>query len=137
MITALDTNVLLDILLPNEKFADASAEALERAAAAGSMVICDLVYGELCAHFRAQRECDEFLKDTQIRMEPLNRPSLFLASRVWRNYHLQGGHRDRILPDFLVGAHAQLQASRLLSRDRGFYRKMFPSLTLIEPVRAN
>jgi hypothetical protein len=32
-----------------------------------------------------------------------------------------------------VGAHAQLQASRLLSRDRGFYRKLFPSLNLIDP----
>ena len=36
MITAVDTNILLDILLPNEKFVDRSAQALEEAAAGGS-----------------------------------------------------------------------------------------------------
>jgi hypothetical protein len=28
---------------------------------------------------------------------------------------------------------AQHQASRLLSRDRGFYRKLFPKLELLDP----
>lgn len=133
MITAIDTNVLLDILLPNEAFCDAAIEAVEGSAAAGSLVICDLVYAELCVHFHAQRECDEFLATNEIRMECLSRSAHFAASRVWREYRRQGGSRVRILADFLVGAHAALQANRLLSRDRGFYRKMFPRLTLLDP----
>jgi hypothetical protein len=32
MITAIDTNILLDILVPSEKFCDASVQALENAA---------------------------------------------------------------------------------------------------------
>jgi predicted nucleic acid-binding protein len=137
MITALDTNVLLDILLPNEKLYDASAGALEKAAIEGSVVICEVVYAELCAHFRTRRECDEFLLDTGIRIESLGRAACFLASRTWLTYRLHGGKRSRILPDFLIGAHAQLHAARLLSRDRGFYRESFPSLTLMDPaVRA-
>jgi predicted nucleic acid-binding protein len=133
MITALDTNVLLDILLPDEKFCDRSARALEGAAAAGSLVICDLVYAELCVHFQTQPQCDEFLEENDIRVEPLGRPASFLASRIWRAYRLRGGKRARILSDFLIGAHAQLHASLLLSRDRGFYREMFPSLSLLDP----
>lgn len=134
MITAIDTNILLDILAPNEKFCDASARALEDAATSGGLVICDLVYAELCVHFPTQRECDDFLYANEIRVEPLSREAHFLASRAWRMYRKQGGRRTRILTDFLIGAHAQAQASRLLSRDRGFYRRLLPSLTLIDPA---
>ncbi len=67
-------------------------------------------------------------------MEPLNREAHFLASRAWRTYRKQGGQGTRILGDFLIGAHAQAQATRLLSRDRGFYRKLFPSLNLVDPT---
>ena len=133
MITAVDTNVLLDILLPNEKFYDRSAEALEDMASAGSLVICDIVYAELCINFKAQRDCNDFLDSAEIRVESLHRDAHFLAGRVWRAYRSQGGQRTRILPDFLIGAHAQVQATRLLSRDRGFYRKLFPALRLIDP----
>lgn len=133
MITAIDTNVLLDVLLPNDKFYEASAEALEESATSGSLVVCDLVYAELCIHFSSQRECDGFLESSSIRVEALTRDAHFLASRAWRTYRKQGGKRTRILADFLIGAHAQIQATRLLSRDRGFYRTLFPSLGILEP----
>jgi predicted nucleic acid-binding protein len=133
MITAIDTNVLLDVLLPNDDFCDAAIEALEDSVSVGSLVICDLVYAELCVHFPAQRECDDFLAANQIRVEPLTRAAHFAASRVWREYRRQGGPRARILADFLVGVHAEHQATRLLSRDRGFYGRLFPSLKLIDP----
>ncbi|MGA1998171.1 MAG: type II toxin-antitoxin system VapC family toxin [Bryobacteraceae bacterium] len=133
MITAIDTNVLLDVLIPSAVFCDRSMDAIQDSAAAGSLVICDLVYAELCVHFRHQRECDDFLAAGGIRVESLTRAAHFRASRVWRDYRRQGGSRARILADFLVGAHAELQASRLLSRDRGFYGKLFPSLNLVDP----
>ena len=73
------------------------------------------------------------LDEAGIRVEPLSRSASFLASRVWRTYRRQGGRRDRVMADFLIGAHAQEQTSRPLSRDRGFYREMFPSLDLLDP----
>lgn len=133
MITAIDTNILLDVLVPNERFYEACVKALENAATAGSLVVCDLAYAELCTYFSSQRECDAFLRDNEIRVESLSREALFLASRTWRAYRKQGGHRTRILTDFLIGAHAQTQAQRLLSRDRGFYTSLFPFLHLLDP----
>jgi predicted nucleic acid-binding protein len=134
MITAVDTNILLDILVPNEQFYEVSADALQGAAGEGSLVISDIVYAELCIHFQTQRECDAFLEGNEIRVQALAREAHFLASRAWRTYRQQGGKRTRILADFLIGAHAQKQATRLLSRDRGFYRKLFPSLDLRDPA---
>ncbi|MBL8234686.1 MAG: type II toxin-antitoxin system VapC family toxin [Bryobacterales bacterium] len=137
MITAIDTNILLDVLVPNEDFYEASARALEDAAGKGSLVISDIVYAELCIHFETQRACDEFLRSNEIRVQALSREAHFLASRAWRTYRQQGGKRTRILADFLIGAHARDQAARLLSRDRGFYRKLFPSLDLHDPSDMN
>ena len=137
MITAIDTNVLLDILIPNEIFRKSSSLALEEAATEGLLVICGLVYAELCVHFNTQQECDRFLEDNGILVQSLNQASNFLASRAWREYRKSGGKRDRILPDFLIGAHAQQQATRLLSRDRGFYRAHFPALKVLKSSAHN
>jgi predicted nucleic acid-binding protein len=67
---------------------DASASTIEEVASAG------------------RRDCDAFLQDNEIRVQPLVREAHFLASRVWRKYRAQGGKRDSILADFLIGAHA-------------------------------
>jgi predicted nucleic acid-binding protein len=133
MISAVDTNILLDVLIPNNGFVENSMRALEESAASGLVVICDILYAELCIHFDSQRQCDHFLESCEIRAEPLTKEAHFLASRVWRTYRCQGGQRTKILSDFLIGAHAQTRANQLVSRDRGFYRKLFPSLKLIDP----
>jgi hypothetical protein len=134
MITAIDTNVLLDVLVPDPEYFQRSLQALEEAASAGSLVVCDLVYAELCVHFQRQTDCDQFLRQNDIRVEALTREATFLASRLWRTHRQEGGKRIRILTDFLVGAHAQVQASQLLTRDRGFYRDAFRSLALVDPA---
>ena len=56
-----------------------------------------------------------------------------MASRAWRRYRQGDGKKTRILPDFIVGSHARMQANRLTSRDRGFYRSSFPDLRIWDP----
>ena len=46
----------------------------------------------------------------------------------------RGGKRGRVVPDFLIAAHAQQLADRLLARDRGYYRDYFKQLNLWEPA---
>ena len=134
MITAVDTNVLYDILRPNLEFARRSEEAIEKADAAGVLVVCEVVYAELGGIFDAVEDCDQFLEDNRIGVEPLGRRACFSAGQLWSAYRERGGKREWILPDFLIAAHAQTQASRLLTRDRGFYRQMFPDLVVVEPA---
>lgn len=91
MITAIDTTFCSIFFGRTKNSYEASAAALEDCAASGSLVICDLVYGELCIHFTTQRECDRFLESLSIRVESLSKEAHFLASRAWRPYRKPGG----------------------------------------------
>ena len=53
MITAVDTNILLDILVPGATYGDASERALTESLETGAVIICEAVYSELAAHFSA------------------------------------------------------------------------------------
>ena len=56
------------------------------------------------------------------------------ASKAWKVYRSRGGQRERVVTDFLIGAHASSQAERLLTRDRGFYRTCFARLRVLDPL---
>jgi len=157
LITAVDTNVLLDILIPDARHADRSQQALERALADGALVICEVVYAELASQFPEAELLDQFMKDTHIRLEPSSRRALLRATNAWTCYLAdRGAHlncptcgakqtvqcsgcgtllsvRQHILSDFLIGGHALDRADRLLTRDRGFYRGYFVGLNLMVP----
>ena len=56
-----------------------------------------------------------------------------LAAQMWQDYRRRGGPRQRIISDFLIGAHAQLRADALLTRDRGYFRSYFQGLQVVTP----
>ena len=51
MISAVDTNILLDVFLPDKTFGQESAELLRSAYDEGALIICDVVYAELVPQF--------------------------------------------------------------------------------------
>jgi predicted nucleic acid-binding protein len=122
------------VFLPDPKFEETSAAALRLADAEGSLVLCEIVYAELASQFPRREILDRALESLDIRFEAVDREIGFAAGRAFRAYRERGGTRARVLPDFLIGAHAQSRAGRLLSRDRGFYRTYFRTLTLLDPV---
>jgi predicted nucleic acid-binding protein len=134
MITAVDTSVLLDVFLPDPRFEQVSATAMRKADAEGALVLCEVVYAELASQFPHRQALDHALEQLDIRFESISRDIAFAAGRAFRLYRERGGSRSRILSDFLIGAHAQASAGRLLSRDRGFYRAYFRDLVLLNPA---
>jgi hypothetical protein len=132
MVTAVDTSVLLDVLLDDPQHAPASIAALHRAAAEGDLIICDAALAEIVPVLAAQ-DLPQFLEDWKLTSLPSTQPVAILAGEMFRVYLDRGGKRGRVVPDFLIAAHAQQLADRLLARDRGYYRDYFKALDLWDP----
>ncbi len=131
MITAVDTNILLDIFLPDPVFGQSSLKSLETAYDQGALVICGVVYAELAPQFAERKLLDTSLSKIGIEVIPINNDSSYLAGRLWTKYRKKNKSRDRIISDFLIGSFAKLQADRFLTRDRGFYRNYFDGLNIL------
>ena len=131
MISAIDTNILLDVFLPDERFAQNSARLLKQAYDEGALIICDVVYAELFPQFEDRNSLNDTLAKLNVTTSSLDADISYLAGKSWASYRKSGGKRKRIITDFLIGAHAQIKADRFLTRDRGFYKSYFPELKVL------
>ena len=132
MKTAVDTSVLFDIV-KGAPGAAAAQTALEAALAQGGLTVCAVVVAELGRYFPDEQDLIEFLAACQIDHDPLSMQSALVAARIMRAYAKNKGPRERVAPDFLIGAHAIEQANALLTTDAGFYRHYFKGLKVMVP----
>ena len=134
MITAVDSSIIIDVLEPDPEHGPASREALRRCLREGSMVACDVVWAEVATAFgHAQARAVDALREIGIAYSPMTEEAALRAAECWYRFRKRSGGKDRIVADFLIGGHALVQADRLLTRGRGFYRDYFKSLKLVVP----
>jgi len=137
MRTALDTNILSPIWSAAPS-ATTIASQLSRVRSEGALVICAPVFVELSAipglNVRTVRKA---LAETAIAIDfDLEENVWMLAAETFaacaiRRRRSGGGSPKRLLPDFVIAAHALLQADRLMTRDANRYSQDFPKFRLI------
>lgn len=134
MKTAVDSSVLLAIF-NDEPDAHAWVNCLIDARREGQVVICDTAYAELAPAFAAESDLQDALGKLGIAFESIASAAAWKAGISFRAYREAGGPRERLIPDFLIAAHALVQADRLAAADRGYLRSYFADLALLVPSR--
>jgi predicted nucleic acid-binding protein len=137
MKTALDSNIL-SALWSSEPSAPLVRAELKRARAQGALVVSGPVYVELAAHPLVSKGfVDRFLFETEITVEFVLDESVWrtaaerFADYAQRRRRSGGSFPKRLLADFVIAAHALLEADRLYTLDPVRYQEDFPDLRLV------
>ena len=128
-----DTNILLDVIGADKQFGEHSKNCLASCAVDGILVINPVIYAEVGAIIDSIEELDELLPQSLFRRDLIPWDASYLAGRALHRYRLRGGRRNRVLADFLIGAHASITGMSLMTRDRG-YTKYF-KISIVEPTK--
>ena len=137
---AVDTSVLIDLIGDDARADAAEAMPARCAAPRARSSLCDVVVGEVVRRASATApRCSTRWRRSASATLPLECARRVRAGEMQRRYkeRTRGGRptaaTPRVVPDFLIGAHALLQCSALITRDAGFFRDYFKGLKVIVP----
>jgi predicted nucleic acid-binding protein len=131
-----DSNVLIDILGEEQEWRDWSIKNLSDLASDSNLVVNQIAFAEVAPGLGSTDIFRRWLASFEIGYVSIDEESSFTAGLAFRTYR---NRRERIggsvLPDFLIGGHAQTLGATILTRDPRFYRAYFPAVPLITPSK--
>jgi hypothetical protein len=139
----LDTNVIIDAHYGVGNDQVRARNLISSAVTdAGAAINC-ITLAELYAGPRRGEEIEEDMRQAGIAVLDLPARAAAICGRAYRRYRLArrtsgGSNAPSVpLPDFFIGAHAELMGWKLATRDVERYRTYFPAIELIEPASAS
>ena len=130
MRTALDSSVLL-LLSRKQPGWEVWRDRLQFAASEGELSISPIAFAEFSLAYSQVEAVQSDLDLLNVYYDPITPAAAYLAGQIFLRYRRNGGPRLNLIPDFLIAAHASVQADRLAALDRGYIRTYFPSLALL------
>jgi predicted nucleic acid-binding protein len=130
--TAIDSSVLWCIQ-KQEPGHERWQQILESSASKGQLCICPVTFAEISPGRSSAEEVLSAISLLAISYEEIVPEAAHLAGGMFLEYRRQGGPRTQLISDFLIAAHAQVQCTHLAVIDRGYLRRYFPKLKLLEP----
>lgn len=128
-----DANVLIDLLTDDPDWADWSETRLLEAFEEDTIAINPIIYAEIGAAYKTAAALERALRPWPLIRLPLPYEAGWLASQAFLSYRKKGGKRTAPLPDFYIGAQAEIEKHTLLTRDATRYQTYFPKVALISP----
>ncbi len=135
----LDSNVLIDIFAPDQSWYEWSSEATARASSSDSLAVNQVGIAEIAPGFATLDVLLTKLAVLNVKLLDLTDQGAFAAGKAFSLYRarrrVSGEQSGTVLPDFLIGGHAQSIGATILTRDPRFYRAYFPDVPLIAPEK--
>jgi predicted nucleic acid-binding protein len=131
-----DSSVLIAVLKDTEVHHVWSVKQLEAYKAKGPVIIAEIVYCELAYDMPSQKDVDAVVESLALERLPQTSASLFRASKAYRQYkETNAGTKLNVLPDFLIGALAEVSGAPLVTANAKDFTGYFPDLTLVAPPK--
>jgi len=127
-----DTNVLIDVLTDDPRWASWSIAQLKTHGDAG-LIINPVIYAELCFGSPSIEFVDDVVRRFGLAHQEIPRQGLFRAAKAFGLYRSRKGAKTSVLPDFFIGGHAEAAGIPLLTRDTKRLSTYFPGVKLICP----
>ena len=137
----LDTNVVIDAQNEGSPFYTWSNQVIAEGISTDGVGINAVTLAELCSAARVDSDIVQGeLQSAAIGIIDLPARAAAICGHAYKRYRLArtrsgGGKAPSVpLPDFFIGAHAELMGWKLATRDVERYRIYFPAVELIEPA---
>jgi predicted nucleic acid-binding protein len=135
----IDTNVVIDALDPAANDHDWALTQVVAAVHGEGGAINAVILAELCAGKRDPTGVAEELRSFGLEILDLPAATGPVCGKAYRSYKTarasSGGSVAPLvpLPDFFIGAHAQIMGWKVATRDTERFAKYFPSVALLAP----
>lgn len=134
MTTLLDTNVIIALTRTDHQFYGWAVQALKDAKTnSPPATICDISFAEASVAYNSAKELHSVLEELGIDRLPTSDEALYLAGQTLKKYRAGGGTRDKILPDFIIGAVASIEGINLVTANPKDFASRFTDVTLVVP----
>jgi predicted nucleic acid-binding protein len=130
-----DSNVILHLINPNDPASEAVSLGFGRVAAKFDLKANHVIFAEVSPTFSDAAEVAAVLTSLNIELVGLTENDAFRAGGAFRDYRRNGGPRNTVLPDFLIGAQASVRGWPILTRDTKHFSSYFPEVELIDPMQ--
>jgi Predicted nucleic acid-binding protein, contains PIN domain len=126
-----DSSIIIAILTGEKNAADLFA-TLKELRAAGGAFVNQIVFSETTALADSEEQAEKWLRPLADRHD-LPWKACFPAAQAFRLYRTRGGKKERMLPDFLIAAHADAMGWKLFTNNAADIRNYFPRLKILTP----
>lgn len=126
-----DSSIIIAILT-GEKNAVRLFARLKELRAAGGVFVNQIVYSETTGFAETEEQAEQWIRPLADKHD-LPWEACFPAAQAFNIYKSRGGKKERMLPDFLIAAHAAAMGWKLFTNNASDVRDYFPKLEIISP----